>query len=185
MSVEYSREFLDNRGVKEDDIHAFRWSPEFRRFRDYNPTYLNAAVFRNPFSRLVSCYFDKISNEEDSMYLEGISFKDWALSLSTDKSINIHYDGHWRPMIYELQIDDAAIDEFIRLENINEDMAPFLERVGLPAYDFKNRKAKFRRYVKPFQHYYDRETFDHVSKVYDEDIDYLSHLYSKKYEDYI
>jgi hypothetical protein len=186
FELEYGKDYVASKLPNEWDLHNFRWSGQFMSGRGYNIDFYTAAVVRNPFSRLVSCYFDRIQNpkaQEHDPYFK--SFKQWAMSLSTDRNINIKYDDHWRPMAYEFQMFNIQVRQFIQLEQLQAGMSKFLLHMNLPQYIFGNDKSSQKLYKKPFIEYYDQETFNHVAEVYAADLQLLNEFYSANYEDYI
>jgi hypothetical protein len=161
-------------------LHDFIWY--HRRKCRFNSSYPTYAVTRNPFSRLVSAYFDKVNKETDPQYDPRFTtFKQWALSLSKDPVVSRGYNGHWRPVNFDMET--VVVDEFIQLENLQEGMDKLIERFNLPDYKFIDGKTHLRRYNKPFQSYYDKDTFEHVKAVYIDDLKLLN-FYSQNYEDY-
>jgi hypothetical protein len=185
VELELGKDFVEKNTRKPQDVHDIRWGWKFCSKRKYTKEYYTAAVVRNPFHRIVSCYFDRISNPKARQYDPTFtSFKQWVLQLDPDPKKRIRFDNHWKPMTCEFQVEDVIVDQFIQLENFQEDMDKFLKKVSLPGCEFKNRKASLRLYKNPYQQYYDKEIFDHAAKLYAEDLELLSQYYSSNYEDY-
>jgi hypothetical protein len=185
FELEYGKDYVAKNLPNEWDLHNFRWSGNFRSGRGYNIDFYTAAVVRNPFSRLTSCYFDRIQNPKAQEHdPEFKTFKQWAMSLSTDRKVSNNYDDHWRPMSHELQRFNIKVNQFIQLEQLQADMSKFLLHMNLPQTVFYNSKAKDRLYIKPYIGYYDQETFEHVTQVYADDLEMLNKFYSNNYKDY-
>jgi len=122
--------------------------------------YFKFAFFRNPFTRIHSCYVDKLSlntygfdnnliDRYKDMY-RGMSFYDF---LNIVKNLgNQEMDEHFRPQYTFLQID--SLDFVGKLENIHDDWRViekrlFLPHLTLPQY---NKTQKMDYYTEESEH---------------------------------
>ena len=131
-----------------DDIHDIRMSPlksplqeetEFCR-KLYSDKYIKFCFVRNPFTRLVSAYLDKIvSPSDEKTRLKYLS----ELNLSPEKSVSLleflleirkdkaeEFNPHWRPQSILLGIDKVPYDFIGRFENFDNDFKRVIKAIG-------------------------------------------------------
>jgi len=143
-----------------------------------SPDWLRFCIIRNPFDRLFSCWRDKVylhepgfirnhkklldSLGESSNHISNFRmFVDWVVA---GRSSNYH----WEPMSSLLYPDLIQYSLVVRLENIANEIKPFLDRMGYSSGQFgefyKNNSIPVPRGA-----YYDEETANAVYKYYKED----------------
>lgn len=115
------------------------WSTRYSPDLAANPVF-TFSIVRNPFSRVLSCYLDKICMKgairsrfcatyqiADS---ENISFERFLSAILT--SSPLRDDQHWRPQVQNLLIGAIPIDFVGFLEHFHEDFNIIAGRIGLP-----------------------------------------------------
>ncbi len=140
---------------------------------EYNENYFHFIVVRNPYSRLVSAWFDKISNSMiRAFYKENISFENWLEELFLIKNRQ-EMDNHWKPQYYIAEeLDNIKI---CKVESLQEDMNDVCDILDIPKYKMHNRKETMRRYKKPFYEYYNDRTIEIVLDIYKKDFELLGY----------
>lgn len=148
-------------------------------------SYLRCSVVRNPYTRIVAAWFNKIwLRAGDSIATqEAISawcgrlpsdpptfeqFVDWVCSTENPETC----DPHWRPMVRLLAIDEVNYNLIGRAEALVPSLLPLAHRVGLAAEEFAqllersaaNRSVPFDR-----THLYNERTAARVAEFYSED----------------
>jgi len=146
--------------------------------------YFKFVFVRNPFDRLVSCYFNKILMTKDwdgtempaetdileKMRQDNISFTDFVRKITT---IYWKMDGHW-----DLQ--------YSRLPNINElDFIGKYENLQID-FDYVCKQLKLKQFSLPtilktehkhYTEYYDDETRKIVAEKYKKDLDLFNYTF--------
>ncbi|MEL6957337.1 MAG: sulfotransferase family protein [Pseudomonadota bacterium] len=130
-------------------VHSHSASP-LLTFADFDPpdqalsTALAKTPFvfsfvRNPFSRLISAYLNKIvTGQKQGRFREEAGFDartcptldDFVAAVCSQDPLA--QNPHWRVQGYNLSWDRIAYDFIGRLENFDMDWAAFTERMGLP-----------------------------------------------------
>jgi chondroitin 4-sulfotransferase 11 len=148
--------------------------------------YFKFVFVRNPFDRLVSCYFNKIlmtknwdgtkrTPENDihkKMIQDNISFTDFVRKITT-----LHWktDAHW-----DLQSDRLPnINEFDfvgRYENLQKDFDYVCKQIKLKQY---NLPSILKTNHKHYSYYYTNETIKIVEEKYKKDLDLFNYMYKK------
>lgn len=107
-------------------------------------TYHKFCVVRNPYDKMVSKYFHRISRQHIN-----ISFKEFCKREDTN-NLYIHCINN-----------KSVADTIIRYENLNEDIVKLCEKLNIKDYDISllpNHKNNFRKDKKHYSTYYDEET---------------------------
>lgn len=141
---------------------------------------------RNPFSRCLSGYLDKILRGEpmfndvrgaiarargvsaDRVEPTSVKFIEFCRALATKKTFS-EFEQHWRPQYMHLSADIVHYDRILRFENLNDEFRNFCSEVNIPhlndpwvAGNATNANAKLKSY-------YDKECIDIVRHVYKDD----------------
>lgn len=100
---------------------------------------------RNPYTRILSCYLDKIQSKNivpdsqqyheyyDALNLDfnkEISFKEFLLALKKDE--NLTKNTHWTPQFLLIKDSRISYDFIGRFENFENDFKFVLEQIGKP-----------------------------------------------------
>lgn len=127
--------------------------------------YTTITTVRNPYDRLVSCYY---YNGKDKKF----SFEDFILNkLPNHIEYNKDYAvSHFCPQIHFCKLGNYDVNNIIRLESFQED----LKKNDLTS---KFHYSKTRSRKKEYEQYYNQKTKDLVYELYKKDFDYLG--YSK------
>jgi len=104
-------------------------------------TYYRFSVVRNPWSRLVSTWKNKVLDPENPQIVkntrglhEGMTFADFLEEiLNSPIGNDLFADRHWKSQYTFISDDDGnpLVDAICRMENLEEDMNQIFERIGL------------------------------------------------------
>ena len=97
-----------------------------------NPSVRKFCVVRHPYTRLISCYRDKLENRKDASYRRKmrelglyrsrrILFAEFLEAIS--KQLQPEMNSHWRIQFYNVFMDMIRYDEIIRYEQLNSRLA--------------------------------------------------------------
>ncbi|MFZ9858754.1 MAG: sulfotransferase family protein [Roseiflexaceae bacterium] len=181
------------------DVHNRAFSP-IRRISELNltdeqlnnimfgPDYFRFMFVRNPYTRTLSCYLDKIVNGSHDEVAAKRKFLGFAMD---DEVTYIDFlravqqqplnkmDIHWTPQTYLLGISQGFKYEFIgRFENFDADLARALGRVRgyhKPFESIQKRQYVFTEANKKVLQYYTPETKKLVEELYGDDFIYLGY----------
>ena len=127
--------------------------------------YKTITTVRNPYDRLVSCYY---YNGKSKLF----SFEEFITDhlekhILCNKSYSVN---HFSPQIYFCKINDYTVNHIIKLENFKKD----LEETGINvSYHYSKTLSR----DKDYQKYYNQKTKDLVYQLYKEDFEYLNYEY--------
>jgi len=179
--------FLDKVGIKYDDkeydtIHievkkAFKYISK-SKIVDNNKAF-KFSVVRNPFDRLVSCYKNKILEEEylpmqsgyGGIFYKGMPFDKFVLSIC--KIPDIFSDRHFKSQYSYLYYKDNLIVDYLgKFENLDTDLAIIIDKYELGDIPHIN-KSKVKSDYKDF---YTSELVEHVYNRYKNDIEKFNYV---------
>ena len=152
-----------------------------------DPSYLRFAVVRNPFTRVVAAWFNKIWLQSgDQLHIQQ-EISQWVgrspndpptfgefVSWIVDTQAPHACDEHWRPMVHLLGHDQVNYNLIGRIEQLPSSLAPLAPRLGVSGNDFAamlhrssgNQSIPFDR-----RHLYNESTALQVSTFYAADFD--------------
>ncbi len=126
---------VDNLSDIPEDVHDKNSSPLLspleleKNFTEYlNDDYFKFTFVRNPYTRILSCYLDKIVGRSKIVFLPKIgfdpsaelSFKEFLLAVK--KQSYAEMDSHWKPQSVLLAADSISLDFIGRQENFDNDI---------------------------------------------------------------
>lgn len=125
---------------------------------DYN-SYRKIATVRNPYERAVSFYFDR--NFGPGKPFEKETFKTWANKLPP----------LWEHLTLDLDATEKKweMDNYIRLESMQEGVDAALEAVGLPSKPVPHVNKGLN--PKPWRDFYDTDLEEFIFELFREDIE--------------
>ncbi len=176
-----------------ENIHLlhFPYANKYRIARDYRD-YFKFAIVRDPWSRLVSCYNDKIGYERGNghvydrfdnafiaymkrmgVWSEGMSFERFVHVVSEIPDSSA--EGHFRSQHAFLtdQQGNSIVDFYGRVEQLDTDFGVIANRMGIQADLPRIRAGKTGDHRK----YYTPETARLVAKRYERDIELLGYTF--------
>ncbi len=158
-------------------------------------SYLRFCIIRNPWSRLVSCFKDKIKSEaiNNAWYKNGVYIRLISLSLkfqsgmSFEDFVDIIYripdseaDAHFRSQSYDISTSSGKlrVNYIAKLENLNKHFEEIQQISGLPFEGFPMLNTTEKK--KPYTDYYTPEIIEKVRKRYEGDIELFNYQFGEK-----
>jgi hypothetical protein len=140
--------------------------------------YFKFAFVRNPWDRLVSCWRNKVvdnnhfefSGTELTEMREFCNFVDFVSGLNTDNC-----DPHLR--LQCRLIDLNQIDYLGRLESLDRDLFEIFRILGIPLMDIQRKNVSSGE--NPYWYYYDDELVEKVYQIYRRDIQIFGYNYQR------
>ena len=135
-----------------------------------------ATFVRNPFSRLLSCYIDKIVQREDGVVSDVIaygihydmSFEEFAKQVA--KIPDAMSNTHFRSMSAFLLHKDKVIPHFVgKFENMAEDWPKLQEKIDLPSLPHRKKSGEYKK--DEYKEHYTKELANIVYERYKKDVD--------------
>jgi hypothetical protein len=158
-------QLLANAGVTPETRHPYNILYTPARYA----TFFKFAFIRNPWDRLVSCWHNKVVDNnyfkfDDATYpmmREYPNFVDYVAEMDLNTC-----DNHLR--LQSKLIDLNSVDFIGRFENLNHDITEVFRRIGLPPPELtqENKSSKDR----PYTAYYDDSLELKVRRMYERDI---------------
>jgi len=162
---------------------AIAWSPESLAKRYYCFTFV-----RNPYTRVLSAYLDKIASAEPGNYgyvaaalgktdISEVSFPDFIGFLEKG---GLFSNVHWAPQTSILPLDTKLMSFIGQVENLEVDLARLISQIpGMSTFDavFTHEQGR-RNSDSLISEYYDDDLASRVFELYREDFNELE--YSEK-----
>jgi Sulfotransferase family len=144
------------------------------------------AFVRNPWDRLVSCYFDKIATGlriseskrpnlnppgEEDRYYPRMPFAEFveAVHATPDETANPHFRSQHTTVC---DSDERVMADFVgRFENLREDFALVAERIGAPGLVLPHRLKSRTRGERPYRDLYDEKLKRLLYERYEKDVE--------------
>ena len=127
--------------------------------------YKTIATVRNPYDRLVSCYYYNGKDKKFTFENFILNHLEAHIEANNKKEYGVN---HFAPQINFCKIDDYVVDHIIRLENFTND----LKEINI---DVKYNYSKTISRKKDYNGYYNEKTKDLVYQLYKGDFEYLSY----------
>lgn len=144
---------------------------------NYNDDYYKIACVRNPYTRLLSAFLDKIQNSTKKFeksdrpnpfeqYKSCKTFLSWLKMLAENDPAE--YNPHFRP-----QDINIYFDKICKMESLQNDLNDVSTLLNIPEiiWEYKNNKleGEYFTYQKPWREYYDKESIKIVREIYERD----------------
>ncbi len=164
-------------------LHPFQVKDETIKDIFLKKNFFIFSFVRNPFSRILSAYLDKIDkNKAPKIHIVrrmhtsedlsiDVSFKEFVTLLHKNKKI-LHIDKHWRPQSANLMLPVIDYDYIGRLENFDEDFAKIKNLIDNDTSTCKEIKDYTPHKTSAndkITDYYDMDTVNMVSEMYADD----------------
>ena len=146
--------------------------------------YVFFTVVRNPWSRTLSAFLDKVAKAESDKYAMAAGYGDDSVEgfvsfLRFLDNGGLHVNHHWRPQSALLLLPKERFDHVCRLEALADDLPRALAGTGLvlphagrlrrPHPIEASRAGKITQATERMRHYYTNEALDLVSRMYASD----------------
>jgi len=137
--------------------------------------YYRFAFVRNPWDRLVSCYFSKIFEQEKVGFREywGLDFAGFVMAACQSDVAQVNK--HLRLQSSLIPVD--SLDYIGRFENLQNDFRHACRVVGLLKSDLPHRNASTHQH---YSHYYSQSTRDAVAAAYSADIELFEYTFEQR-----
>lgn len=151
-----------------------------------SPEFFKFTFVRDPYSRLLSCYLEKVKRKNQCIWLlykftpslgENISFQEFVDTIELMTPFQM--DSHWRIQKKQIFYDDIEFDFIGRFEKFDEDFAYVKQKLFIDV-DLSLRRDSHK--VDTFTQldsYYDADNLDKVLDIYKEDFvtfNYANHI---------
>lgn len=177
-----------------EDLHQRDYSPllklqQLPNFEEYfkREDFMVFCFVRNPYSRLLSCYLDKICNPTNfkKKVLERMGFhdKDIARPISFREFIGVieqqtplEMDYHWRHQTFLTCVNQINYDFIGRLETFSEDFNSIGGKLCPDFNKYYSPEIRHQTNAKSLLgEYYTRELYNRVYDIYEEDFKTFSY----------
>lgn len=125
-------------------------------------------VIRNPYDRLVSFYHHIYVHRKCSL-----TFNDW-ICMNLEKH-DFALDKTYKSMFH--YNNELCVDDFIRQENIEHDAKIVFNKLGINDYTLYHEKHNTNRTEYDYRKYYNEETKEIVSRLFEWDINYFEYKF--------
>jgi len=177
------------------DIHNREFSPLLRiqqipNFPSFieNPSYFRFCFVRNPYTRLLAAYLNKIegnSRLEKELILQQLGYnrRDLAISVSFAEFVAAieaqppsMMNNHWRHQYYSTFQDSINYQFIGRLENFNDDFSYVLERLGKGTHKYYTPEVRHQTSsASKLREYYTEDLVNKVYALYEKDFLYFGY----------
>ena len=158
-----------------EDMEPELYKPEY-------DTFFRFTIVRNPWSRLLSAWKDKVQQQWSDKYPE--EFRHWRIPCFKkykDKDFNFfvkdidpNFNSHTMPLCNLL--DFGNVDFIGRFENLQEDFNTICDKIGIARQQLPHKnKTKHKHYTE----YYDDETRSIVAEKFAKDIEYFGYKFGE------
>lgn len=156
--------------------------------KQFNNEYFKFTFVRNPYSRTLSAYLDKIGVGKGHIWKRWAE-KNHAKYVPTFPEFckylqgpGLYHDAHWAPQTDCMLIPISSFDKIGKVENLHEDLNAILRRV-FPDHPTEITTAGVRKTDarSKLEKYYDAESIEIVKQIFD--MDFKNFGYSHNFSD--
>lgn len=179
-----------------EDLHVREFSPllqltQLPNFEQHlkGSDFLKFCFVRNPYTRLLSCYLDKIINpsipkeKESLMKFMGLNADDIAYPISfsdfvdqIEKQSLLEMDYHWRPQTYLTCQSTIKYDFIGKLEKFENDFNEVGKKISPEIGKYYSPEVRHQTDANNMlKKYYDKDLFSRVYDIYKVDFDNFSY----------
>jgi hypothetical protein len=173
------RELLSENEENNYSVHkfSFPFATKDEIYENYQD-YFKFAFVRDPWDRLVSCYFNKIHSKNEGVantlkryhkFWGGMTFEDFVKNVCEieDRDAN----NHFKPQhLFLTDNKERWLPDFVgKLENIDKNLQYIHQKTGIP--EFNLHKSNKNNDRSNYHNYYDQELREIVEKKYKKDIE--------------
>lgn len=101
----------------------------------YGDSYNRFTLVRNPLTRVLSCYLDRLQDEQSGAYKSmfryinadprKLTFEQFLEVIDTQHPVKM--DSHWRPQVFETYVEKLSYTTILRFENLPSDLVRLKE----------------------------------------------------------
>lgn len=162
--------------------------PKLTQSKDY----FKFCFVRSPFSKLLSCYLDKICKQHDprrkkiclqlgrsTESKEQVSYEDF-ISCICDQPVSL-MDPHWRTQYYQTLQNTIKYDYIGKFESFEQDYKNITELIGLKATEAKHNELRHATSAcNQLNKYYNKNTIEMIVKKFQIDFEYFNYNQNKE-----
>jgi len=165
---------MNDQGVNFDLESPFRIRYSPRAHADY----FKFGFVRNPWDRIVSCWHNKVCEQNYFRFSEDEYRKMQDFPRFVDWAADVGVHGRNAHIIAQSRLIDLNNCDYIgRMETFEEDLAHVFQSIGLENTSRVTRNQTKTR--KSYGEYYDRQLIDKVADIYRKDIQVFGYEYSE------
>lgn len=150
------------------EFSTYNQEPQFYNLKNYK-NYFKFAFVRNPWDRVVSCYFQKVVNKNPAFqHYYGECFDknfEYFVNFIAKKDL-LHADRHIRPQSSLIPVHD--VDFIGRLETFSQDLSYVLSVIDIPDQEIPKKNATAHKH---YSEYYNERTKQIIADKYKDDIE--------------
>jgi len=151
--------------------------------------YFRFSFVRNPYTRLLSAYLDKVVKQEPAAEeifreagalgiaesAENLSFLSFLRCIESRMSRTRFIDKHWRPQHFQLNPEAIRYDFIGKVETFEKDMLHLSTKLNRVAPDVQRSYGHETQAGSRVAEYYNEQTIALLLKIYDKDFEHFSY----------
>lgn len=152
-----------------------------------NKDWFKFTFVRNPYTRLISCYKNKILNPKANVrenFLAKLQWKEqeaptflqFVTQLSNPEILLA--DSHWKPQYILIMTELVTLDFIGKIEHFNEDIVIILDRLGVNNHDLRQQALVPQNKTEASLTQLNPESVQIINQIYSDDFSYFN--YEKK-----
>ena len=162
------------------DLESALYGDEFTRF----------TMVRNPYSRLLSCFLDRVQDEKSASYKvlskglgldpKKITFSDFIEVVGNQDYKDM--DCHWRPQVHEIYFDLLSFTKILKFEDLPNNLSELKFLTGTAVDGIfesnQNKSPSVTAAADKFNEYYDQKSIARVQQIYANDFEKLGYSFT-------